>query len=176
MDTVPTEGCSQRRNPEFRKFQSYNKGLLASLLIIALGAQWTNIPSALGRDKIFILLYRNPQKDSHIQILGASQSVQVVKNALANAGDLREMGLIPGSGRSPGKGHGTHSSTIAWRVPGTEEPGGLQSIASRRVRHDRSDFTRVHAHARARTHTHTHTHTQTEAHRHLPKDTVGGAI
>ena len=130
MDTVPTEGCSQRRNPEFRKFQSYNKGLLASLLIVALGAQWTNMPSALGRDKIFILLYRNPQKDSHIQILGASQSVQVVKNVPANAGDLRETGLIPGSGRSPGKGHGTHSSTVAWRVPGTEEPGGLQSIAS----------------------------------------------
>ena len=161
MDTVPTEGCSQRRNPEFRKFQSYNKGLLASLLIIALGAQWTNIPSALGKDKIFILLYRNPQKDSHIQILGASQSVQVVKNALANAGDLREMGLIPGSGRSPGKGHGTHSSTIAWRVPGTEEPGGLQSIASRRVRHDRSDFARVHVHTRAHTHTHTYRGPQT---------------
>ena len=30
----------------------------------------------------------------------------------------------------------SHSSTFAWRVPGTEEPGGQESIGSRRVRHD----------------------------------------
>ena len=30
----------------------------------------------------------------------------------------------------------THSSTLAWRIPRTEEPGGLQSMASQRVRHD----------------------------------------
>ena len=29
-----------------------------------------------------------------------------------------------------------HSSILAWRVPWTEEPGGLQSMGSRRVRHD----------------------------------------
>ena len=34
------------------------------------------------------------------------------------------------------KGMTTHSSTLAWRIPRTEEPGGLQSIASQRVRHD----------------------------------------
>ena len=31
----------------------------------------------------------------------------------------------------------THSSILAWRIPWTEEPGGLQSIGSQRVRHDR---------------------------------------
>ena len=30
----------------------------------------------------------------------------------------------------------THSSVLAWRIPGTEEPGGLQSMGSQRVRHD----------------------------------------
>ena len=30
----------------------------------------------------------------------------------------------------------THSSILAWRIPWTEEPGGLQSIGSERVRHD----------------------------------------
>ena len=30
----------------------------------------------------------------------------------------------------------THSSIVAWRIPRTEEPGGLQSIGSQRVRHD----------------------------------------
>ena len=44
-------------------------------------------------------------------------------------------------GRSPGGGHGTHPSVLAWRIPLTEEPGGLQSIRSQRVRHDWSDLT-----------------------------------
>ena len=35
------------------------------------------------------------------------------------------------------KAMATHSSTLAWRIPGTEEPGGLQSMGSQRVRHDR---------------------------------------
>ena len=34
------------------------------------------------------------------------------------------------------KGMATHSSTLAWRIPWTEEPGGLQSIGSQRVGHD----------------------------------------
>ena len=50
-----------------------------------------------------------------------------------NVGDL---GLIPGSGRSLEKEMATHSSIFAWRIPWTEEPGGLQSMGSQRVRHD----------------------------------------
>ena len=34
------------------------------------------------------------------------------------------------------KGMATHSSILAWRIPWTEEPGGLQSMGSQRVRHD----------------------------------------
>ena len=34
------------------------------------------------------------------------------------------------------KGTATHSSILAWRIPWTEEPGGLQSMGSQRVRHD----------------------------------------
>ena len=30
----------------------------------------------------------------------------------------------------------THSSVLAWRIPGTGEPGGLPSMGSHRVRHD----------------------------------------
>ena len=36
----------------------------------------------------------------------ASQVALVIKNLSANAGDLRDLGLIPGMGRSPGEGHG----------------------------------------------------------------------
>ena len=34
----------------------------------------------------------------------------------------------------------THSSVLAWRIPGTREPGGLPSMGSHRVRHDSSDL------------------------------------
>ena len=39
----------------------------------------------------------------------------------------------------------THSSILAWRIPWTEEPGGLQPMGSQRVRHDRNDLARTHA-------------------------------
>ena len=52
----------------------------------------------------------------------------MVKNPPANAGDAGDIGLIPGSGSSPGRGHDNPPSILAWRIPGAEEPGGLQSI------------------------------------------------
>ena len=38
------------------------------------------------------------------------------------------------------KGMATHSSVLAWRIPGTEKPGGLPSMGSHRVKHDWSDL------------------------------------
>ena len=35
----------------------------------------------------------------------------------------------------------THSSVLAWRIPGMGQPGGLPSLGSHRVGHDRSDLT-----------------------------------
>ena len=52
-----------------------------------------------------------------------------VKNPPANAGD---MGSIPGSRRSPGEGNGI----LAWKIPWTEEPGGLEAMGSQRLRHN----------------------------------------
>ena len=48
-----------------------------------------------------------------------------VKNLHANAGDIRETGLIPGREDSLEEGMATHSSILAWRIPSTEEPGRL---------------------------------------------------
>ena len=55
------------------------------------------------------------------------------KESACNAGDL---GSIPGSGRSPEEGMATHSSILAWRMPWTEEPGGLKFMELQRVRDD----------------------------------------
>ena len=47
------------------------------------------------------------------------------KESACNVGDL---GLIPGLGRPLEEGMATHSSILAWRIPLTEEPGGLQPM------------------------------------------------
>ena len=61
----------------------------------------------------------------------------MVKTPLINAGDIRDVGSIPGSGRSPGGGHGNPTPVFfAWRISWAEEPDGLQSIGLQRVRHD----------------------------------------
>ena len=58
----------------------------------------------------------------------------MVKNPPPNAIDTGDAGLIPGLGRSPAEGNVTHSSILAWRIPWTEEPGGLQSMESQKVK------------------------------------------
>ena len=56
----------------------------------------------------------------------------VVKNLSANAGDVRDVGR-----EDPREdGVATHSSILAWEIPWTEEPGGLQSMGLQRVRRD----------------------------------------
>ena len=60
----------------------------------------------------------------------------VVKNPPANAGDIRDAGLIPGLERYPGGRHATHSRILAWKILWTEESGRLQSIESQGVGHD----------------------------------------
>ena len=60
----------------------------------------------------------------------------MVKNLPANAGDARDVGLILGQEDPLEEGMTTHSSILACRIPWTEEPGGLQSLGSQRVRHD----------------------------------------
>ena len=57
----------------------------------------------------------------------------VVKNPPADSGDV---GSIPGLGRSPEEEMATHSNILAWKIPWTEERGGLQSMGLERVGHD----------------------------------------
>ena len=74
----------------------------------------------------------------------------LVRDPLENAGDTRDASSInPWVGKIPLEEEmTTHSSIFAWRIAWTEEPGGLQSMGSSGVGHNKRD-----------THTHTHTHT-----------------
>ena len=65
----------------------------------------------------------------------ASQVTPVVNNPPANAGDTRDAGSIPGLGKSLEKEMATCSSILAWEILWTQEPGGLQSMGSKRVGH-----------------------------------------
>ena len=56
-----------------------------------------------------------------------------LQQSTCSVGDL---GLTPGSGRSPGEGNGYPPQYSCWRSPWTEESGRLQSVGSQRVTHD----------------------------------------
>ena len=62
--------------------------------------------------------------------------VQLVKNLPANAGDAREAGVTLDWGEPLEKELATHSIILAWRIPRTEEPGGLQSTGLQRGRYN----------------------------------------
>ena len=69
-------------------------------------------------------------------IYWASQVMLVVKNPPTSAADRRDAaGVIPGE-EPVEEGMATHSSTLAWRFPWTEVPGGLQSMGLHRLRRD----------------------------------------
>ena len=67
------------------------------------------------------------------QVDWVSQMALMLKNPSANAGDIKDMGSIPGLGRSPGGGHG---NPLGWRIPWTEESGRPKSMGSKRVGHN----------------------------------------
>ena len=66
-------------------------------------------------------------------LCGASQVAQWVKNPPA----MQELWVRSIGWEEPlEEGMATHSSILPWRIPWTEEPGGLQPVGSQRVRHD----------------------------------------
>ena len=71
----------------------------------------------------------------HIIYYGASHWLSGKESACSER-DTGDVGLILGWGRSPGGGNAnpTRFSILAWEIPWTEKPGGLQSIGWQRVR------------------------------------------
>ena len=82
----------------------------------------------LLREKSDFVLFR-PSNCMRPRLPGRSDS----KESACSVGDLD---LIPGSGRSPEKRMTTRSSILAWRIPRTEELGGLKFVGLQRVRHN----------------------------------------
>ena len=92
--------------------------------------------SSLLRGLSFSCVKRGLLSSCRFLTVGASQVTLVVKNLPAKAGDIRDSGLVPGSGRSPGGGSGNPLQDSCLGNPRTEEPGGLQSTGLQRVGHN----------------------------------------
>ena len=75
-------------------------------------------------------------KKSGYMCIWASQVALVVKNLPAMQETQEMQFQSPGQEDPLEEGMATHSSILAWRLSWTEEPGGLQSMGSQRVRHD----------------------------------------
>ena len=79
------------------------------------------------------LLKACSELDEAHHVIGASLVAQMVKNLLA----MQETQARCLSWEDPlEKEMATHSSILTWRIPWTEEPGGLLSVGSLKVRHD----------------------------------------
>ena len=65
----------------------------------------------------------------------------LVKNLPANVGDVRVQRLIPGLGRSPGRGNDNPLQYSPLGIPWTAEPGGLQSMELQKHQTQLKDFT-----------------------------------
>ena len=85
----------------------------------------------------------------------ASQVALVVENPPANAGGIRDMGSIPGSGRSPGGGH---DNPLQYSFLENPMDRGVWSATLHGVAKSWTRLKRLSMH----THTHLHTHTHTE--------------
>ena len=79
-------------------------------------------------------VYGVAQSRTRLKRLSSSSSSSG-KESVWNAGDTGDAGLIPGSGRSPGGEHGNplRGKFHVWKIPWTEEPGGLWSKGPQRV-------------------------------------------
>ena len=62
--------------------------------------------------------------------------LNIGKGGKESACNTEDLGSLPGSERSPGEGNGNPLHCSCLENPWTEEPGGLQSMGSQRVRHD----------------------------------------
>ena len=125
------------------------EGLAAHSNILAWRISWMEEPGRLQSMASQRVGHDWPQKQQHTYMWGFL-AAQMVKSLPA----MQETWVWSLGQVDPlEKGMATFSSILTWRIPWTEEPGGLQSMGSQRVWHNW--MTNTHTH----THIHTHTHT-----------------
>ena len=134
---VPWSWISRLQN--CKKAVSAVHGILSQPERSRTASQWN-----LEACKFNLFFWKDPS--IHLGSSGFSVSTTrklVVKNTPASSGDIRDLGLIPGLGRSPGGGHGNPLQYSCLENPMGEELGGLWSVGSQRVWDDWSYLART---------------------------------
>ena len=108
-----------KKKPSKSKWLSHN-------LVRYCSARGTNFVLSISVF-IFTFIASDLPNWGHLGTQWASQVALVGKNLPANAGDIKDLGSISGSGRSPGVGNNHPLGILAWRIPWTEDPGGYGS-------------------------------------------------
>ena len=105
-----------------------------------------NIPLTESNQVQLLVVYSEGSETKKIEwtCSRASQVELKVKNLPANAGDLRDTGSIPGSGRSWRRAWQPTAVFLPGESPQTEEFGKLQFMGLQKVRHDWSDLAHMH--------------------------------
>ena len=121
---------------EVRLFSSHGQSKISGLLNLPSMA-WLSLCVSFRIDKSLLSCFApfpmNISSSSRTIFLQASLGAQTVKNPPA----MQETWVPPLGGEEPlEKGMATYSSILAWRIPWTEQPGGLQSLGSQRVGYD----------------------------------------
>ena len=89
----------------------------------------------------FSIIFKNTSSDSFNQDRDLVQSEDLEAQMVKNPPATRETWVRSLGQEDPlEKGMATHSSILAWRIPWTEESGGLQSMGSKRIEYDWSDL------------------------------------
>ena len=99
-----------------------------------LGALWSGTPPGSHREEPRKVTWCLWQREGKETILECPQGILHNKGFLSRAKGCP--GGFQGSEDSLEKGMTTQSSILAWEIPRTEQPGGLQSMGSHRVGHD----------------------------------------
>ena len=123
-----TYACWNWTNSGFLTFSCWQLGLVICIRYCWCSAAFLQALMNIPRGNII-------SDWEHWPAAWASQVVLVVKNLPANAGDKRDVGSIPGSGRSPGGGHGNSLQYSCLENPRDRGAQGLKSIGSQRVGH-----------------------------------------
>ena len=116
------------------------RGIFSIYSLLNLGMQNWQMQRANSYEKILKHMY-----------IRAFQVALVVKNMCVKARDIRDTGLIPGSGKSPARGHGNTLQYSCLENPKNKEPGRLLSIGSQRVGHDWSNLAHTQKYTRIKT-------------------------
>ena len=94
-------------------------GIITKIYVVFVPSSWHRAPTNLGISRV-------------VRVLRGFLGGSVIKNLLV----MQETGVRSLCQEDPLEGMATHSSTLTWRMPWAEEPGGLWSIGSQKVGHD----------------------------------------